>query len=62
MITSPTNARLKEARKLQNRRHRLQAGRLLLEGVRLINDAIQSGILPELVFFVPDSVQTNQPA
>ncbi|MCX6047420.1 MAG: RNA methyltransferase, partial [Chloroflexi bacterium] len=47
---------------LQNRRHRLQAGRLLLEGVRLINDAIQSGILPELVFFVPDSVQTNQPA
>ncbi len=62
MITSPTNPRLKEARKLQNRRQRQQAGRLLLEGVRLINDAVQSGSLPDLVFFVPETVQTNQPA
>ncbi|CAN5771358.1 RNA methyltransferase [soil metagenome] len=60
MITSPTNSRLKEARKLQNRRHRQQMGRLLLEGVRLINDAFQSGMLPDLVFFVPETIQANQ--
>src|SRR4051794_11174463 len=62
MITSATNPRLKEARKLQNRRQRQQVGRLLLEGVRLINDAVQSGMLPELVFFVPETIQSNQPA
>lgn len=53
MITSTNNQHIKEARKLQNRRHRQVTGCLLLEGVRLIGDALQSGCLPELVFFVP---------
>ncbi len=62
MMTSPNNSRLKEARKLQNRRQRQHMGRLLLEGMRLIDDAVQSGVWPELVFFVPETMQTNQSA
>lgn len=54
MITSISNTRIKEARKLQNRRQRQATGRLLLEGVRLISDAFQSGIVPHLLFFVPE--------
>ena len=59
MITSSSNSRVKEARKLQNRRQRQVTGRLLLEGVRLVGDALQSGILPELVFFAPDVLSAN---
>ncbi len=38
MITSVDNPRLKEARKLQRRRHRHQLHALLLEGVRLLRE------------------------
>ncbi|MFN8488094.1 MAG: RNA methyltransferase [Caldilineaceae bacterium] len=61
MITSITNNRIKEARKLQSRRHRQATGNLLLEGVRLIGDAVQSGCLPELLFFVPELMEAHPP-
>src|SRR5689334_4849102 len=54
MITSTSNQRIKDARKLQSRRHRQATGKLFLEGVRLIGDAVQSGCWPELLFFVPE--------
>ena len=60
MITSISNNRIKEARKLQSRRQRQATGHLLLEGIRLIGDAHQSGILPALVFFVPEAMHTNE--
>jgi len=59
VITSTSNPRVKEARKLQERRHRQVSGRLLLEGVRLVGDALQSGVGVEQVFYVPESLQTN---
>lgn len=59
MITSTSNPRVKEARKLQERRHRQASGRLLLEGVRLVGDALQSGAGVEQVFYVPESLQVN---
>lgn len=55
MITSPDNARIKEARKLRNRKHRERAGRLLLEGVRLIADAWRNGVEPNTVFYDAES-------
>lgn len=62
MITSPTNPRIKEARKLQRRRERHEQGRLLLEGVRLVRDAFHAGVTPEVVFYVPEAVAANPQA
>lgn len=62
MITSTSNPRIKEARKLQQKRHRDATRRLLLEGVRLIDDAFQSGVRPDLLFFAPDLVRGNRSA
>ncbi len=58
-ITSTSNPRVKEARKLQERRHRQASGRLLLEGVRLVGDALQSGAVAEQVFYVAESLQAH---
>lgn len=51
MITSKDNSRVKDARKLHERRHRLERRQLLIEGVRLVADAWRSGVRPELVFY-----------
>jgi TrmH family RNA methyltransferase len=56
MITSQENVRIKEARKLHSRKHRMRAKRLLLEGVRLIADARRSGFQPELTFYDGESL------
>ncbi|MBI3960972.1 MAG: RNA methyltransferase [Chloroflexi bacterium] len=42
-ITSPSNPRIKLARKLQRRRAREQSGLCLLEGLRLVKDALAAG-------------------
>ena len=59
MITSIDNPRIKEARKLQRRRHRHQSHALLLEGVRLVRDALQSGAQVRELYFVPELVAAN---
>jgi TrmH family RNA methyltransferase len=60
MITSPNNPRIKEARKLSQKRHRQTSGLLLLEGVRLISDAWQSGVRPALVFYAPEHIAAGE--
>ena len=55
MITSTENNRIKEARSLQRKRQRLAAGRCLLEGLRLVEDAWRAGAHPERIFFVPEA-------
>lgn len=62
MITSTSNPRIKEARKLHQKRQRDAVRRLLLEGVRLIDDAFQSGVYPAPLFFAPDLVAGNRAA
>lgn len=62
MITSPSNARIKAARKLLRRRHREQQGLLLLEGVRLIQDLVATGVMPVELFCDPDQIQGNATA
>lgn len=62
MITSTNNPRIKEARKLHQKRQRDAARRLLLEGVRLIDDAWQSGVRPAPLFYAPELVAGNRAA
>lgn len=62
LITSPNNHRLKAARKLNQRRHREANDSLLIEGVRLIADALQSKMQPKSVFYAPALVADNHRA
>lgn len=62
MITSTSNPRIKEIRKLHRRRHRHESGRILLEGVRLVEDATQAGVRPEMVLYVPEAVAGQERA
>lgn len=57
MITSPHNERVKLVRALQgSARARRKEGRVVLEGVRLLRDAIQrGGYKPEFVLHTPDT-------
>jgi RNA methyltransferase, TrmH family len=59
LITSLTNARIKEARRLQRRRDRHELGQLLLEGVRLVRDAVDAGVRPVVVFYVPEAMVSS---
>jgi RNA methyltransferase, TrmH family len=52
MITSADNPKVKLARSLLERRGREKQGHCLVEGVRLIEDAMRAGWTPALVFFV----------
>lgn len=52
MITSQDNQTVKAARALLEPKGRREQGRGLVEGVRLIEEAMRAGIAPALVFFV----------
>ncbi len=54
VISSLDNPRVKAARKLHTRKGRQAAEQLLVEGVRLLDDARQSGARPDAVFYAPD--------
>jgi TrmH family RNA methyltransferase len=56
IITSSANTRIKQIRKLRERKERLQSGLFLVEGLRIVAEAIQTGapvvelvIAPELL-------------
>ena len=59
MITSPKNSRIKEAQKLHRRRYRYKNSRFVLEGARLIEDALLTGARPEVLFFASDAHTSN---
>lgn len=58
MITSADNPRVKQARALLEQRGRETYGLCLVEGVRLIEEALRAGRTPALVFFL-DQTRTN---
>lgn len=62
MITSIDNPRIKEARKLQRRRQRYKTGAFLIEGVRLVGDALQSKAHFREAYFVPEFVEDQSSA
>jgi TrmH family RNA methyltransferase len=53
-ITSPGNARLKAARRLQTKRHRTREGLFLAEGEDVVEEALAAGILPVETFVAAD--------
>jgi TrmH family RNA methyltransferase len=56
MITSASNTRIKDARKLQRRRERYEQGQLLIEGARLVRDAWQQGATFHHAFVAPELI------
>jgi len=50
-ITSRQNARVLEARKLDQRKHRRASGRFLVEGLQLVHMALDAGASPREAFF-----------
>jgi RNA methyltransferase, TrmH family len=51
-ITSPRNQRLKELRRLQDRKHRRETGLFVAEGEDLVAEALRHGVIPQTVFSV----------
>jgi len=51
MLTSPTNERVKYARSLQRERVRTRERLFLIEGIRLIEEALRAGVRPVLAFY-----------
>ncbi len=62
MITSTTNPRIKAARKLQDRQQRQRTSLFLIEGVRLVQDALNSGIRFEELYYVTELMQEREQA
>ena len=51
MVTSFSNPLVKQARALRDKKHRRREGLFLAEGLRILAEARESGILPERIFF-----------
>ncbi len=50
-ITAFSNPLVKQARGLRDKKHRRAEGRFLAEGLRILTEARESGMLPEILFF-----------
>lgn len=57
-ITSTSNRRIVEARKLHQRKHRRAVGRYLLEGIQALHMALDAGVTPLEVFYTPALLDT----
>ncbi|MDQ4078096.1 MAG: RNA methyltransferase, partial [Chloroflexota bacterium] len=56
MIESEQNPKVKLARALRRRREREREGKLFVEGLRLVEDALDSGEAPEFLFFTQSAL------
>lgn len=56
MITSTDNANVKQARALLEPKGRREQGRCLVEGVRLIEEALRAGFAPAFLFYIGEAV------
>ncbi|NTV63756.1 MAG: RNA methyltransferase [Oscillochloris sp.] len=54
MITSPANPTIRQIRALRQRKERAQSGLFLVEGVRLVGEAIQLGATIETLIVAPE--------
>jgi RNA methyltransferase, TrmH family len=60
MITSSQNEKVKLARALQDRaKTRRKEGKIVLEGLRLVRDALQQGMHPDFILYTPDSLDVG---
>lgn len=54
-ITAFSNPLIKRVRNLRDKRHRREEGLFLAEGLRILTEAREAGLLPEYLFFAGDS-------
>jgi len=59
-ITSVANDKVRYARSLQRRRQRGRESRFLVEGVRLLEEALRAGCTPALLFYSPERAETER--
>lgn len=59
MITSTANSRIKEIRKLRDRKERQQMGLFFAEGIRVVAEAIQSQVEIETLLIAPELLQSS---
>ena len=50
-VTAFSNPLVKQARGLREKKHRRAEGLFLAEGLRILTEAREAGVLPELLFF-----------
>jgi TrmH family RNA methyltransferase len=60
-IKSPHNERLKELRKLHERKHRERTGLFIAEGEDMLTEAQRRGAYPRAVFHDPDELPAEHP-
>ncbi len=60
LITSLQNEHVKYVRSLLRRRVRHREGRFVIEGTRLVEEAVRAGIRPALLFYTPEWVASPQ--
>lgn len=53
-VRSPRNRRVVEAARLHRARERRASGVTIIEGPKLLEEALASGVIPELIFALPD--------
>ncbi|ATE67338.1 TrmH family RNA methyltransferase [Rhizorhabdus dicambivorans] len=56
-ITAFSNPLIKRVRSLREKRHRREERLFLAEGLRILTEASEAGVLPEFVFFAKDGAQ-----
>jgi TrmH family RNA methyltransferase len=62
IITSTSNPRVVEARKLRQRKYRQAAGLFLVEGLQLLHMALDGGAVPHEVFYCPEQFAGSEAA
>ena len=59
IISSRTNSKVKLARALKGRKARQEKGLFLVEGIRHVGDAFESGSLIQALYFAPDLLESE---
>jgi TrmH family RNA methyltransferase len=59
-ITSPHNERLKELRKLHERKHRDRSGLFFAEGEDLLSEALRHAVYPQAVFYDAEALAAGE--
>ena len=54
-LTSPSNPTLKQLRGLREKKLRRADGRFLAEGLRIVAEAVEAGVVPEILVFADDA-------
>jgi TrmH family RNA methyltransferase len=60
MITSTSNERVKYVHALSRRKTRQEEGRFVVEGVRLLEEAIRANVQPDFIFYIADLDERSQ--